>query len=80
MSKLKKRPTEQCRDVCVDRDYSCTGFLGPDVQVEAKIGKVKPPIYDGYSSWSVYKVQFEAAARRQNRLQLANDGARTRIW
>ncbi len=30
------------------------------------IGKMKPPIFDGLVSWSVYKRQFEAAARINN--------------
>ncbi len=35
-------------------------------QTSDGIGKMKPPIFDGLVSWSVYKRQFEAAARINN--------------
>ena len=66
LSQWKKQPTEECRDVCMDCDNSSTGSLVPDFQVEPRNGQVKLPVYDGLSSWRVYKVQSEAVAWLNN--------------
>ena len=56
-------PALESRDPILTTDFMITTLVAQSVPSRPELGyMLKPPIFDGKSSWQEYKIQFEAVA------------------